>query len=636
MVQQVRRGAIAGLLLLASGVAGCTHLEVNRFEGEGTDKSRSGYAYMLDYTQYEVTVTRSLLDCPAGAMPTIKVEATAIPSLVPDGSQVYVINPESLINAFKTTDISVDYKDGRLVGLNATIEDKSADVVRSVAATAGKIALLAGGFPMPVDGGGMPPVVGCSPEAVAKLASKAADKKLLEAATSSLDAGKSLLTDLTTRYAAAPTGKLARGVDRQKAAVAAGQKTVDEISARLKSAGAWLSRSKTATWPETSSVFASDAMLPLDALTIREWFDPVGLRAVLRQSMIQLKYRNDPATGSLRLDNDGASGNAARLKITMVQFRSRYPRLVAPDFAPASCTSTSDDAGCLQFASMKAALASLVQDAQVDARLADVQLNAVSLHIAPRGSYGAPRASQSGGGAKAGLRYRVPAASWLYVCEGDGACAAPDAKERVVLRLAGTTAQLGTVFNLPFSSPAFASGGVSMAFDDQGRLLKAGLKRTNSSALAVADSVAAIADQAVAYDKAARGADLADLKNAAAIAKAKKELADAEAALVKSPKASLEEELALLEATRKVEDARALVGPNRTKELQNEIALAKLEIDLAEQRKKQQEDPSAAQDAVKAQYDADTAVLNAQKAKLEAEAAVLAAERALIKARAEQ
>lgn len=623
--------AYAALVVAGSTFGGCTHLEVNRFSGEGTEASRSGYAYMLDYTQYEVTVTRTLVACPAGEMPTIKVEANAVASLVPDGSQVYVINPDSLINAFKTSDIIVDYKDGRLVGFNATIEDKTADVIESVARTAGKIALLAGGIPVPVDGGTPAPTIGCSADAVAKLASKKSDTILLETATENLDKGKTLLTDLTTRYAARPTAALAMQIENQKVAVAAGQKNINALTGRITEINSWLSRSRSATWPETSSEFDSQPMLALDPATIDDWFDPVGLRVVIRETMARPRTRLDARTNTRRLMNDGDSGNARRLNLTLAQFTEKYPALVDSGFDPATCVAGVSTTSCRQFAEMKTAL---VPPEQLEARIAETRLHEVSFHLAPRGSYGS--ATDGGGSqdANAGLRYRVPAASWLYVCEGAAKCASPESRNSLVLRQAGSTAQLGKVFNLPFSSPAFASGGVSITFDDQGRLLKAGLKRTNSAALAAADATGSIVDQAVVYDRAARAEELTELNSAAAIAKARKDLADAEEALVESPAETLAEELAILEATREVEDARALVGPSRSKELQNEIDLAKLELDLAEQRKKLREDPNAGQAAIRAQYDAETAILNAQKSKLEAEAAVLEADKALREARA--
>lgn len=611
-----------GITTLCAGIIalnGCTNLEVNKFEGSTTDSSRTGYAYMLDFTQYEITVTRTLIGCPAGELPKVKVEAQANATLVPDGDQVYVIDPQSLIGAFKISDTTIDFKDGRLIGFNSNIEDKTADVISSVAVTAGKIALLSSGIPTPIDGGGPPPIT-CSSEAIQKLANRETNKNLLVAATKSLDDAKVVLTDLTTRYTIKPTQTLANKLKAQKELVDAAQQNVDGIEKKISAANTALTSKSVVTWPETGTTFDSEPMLPLSALSVSEWFDEIALRKLLQEKSSSLKIINND-DDTVTLDNEGETGNAARLKITGEEFAARFP-LLDSKFDTNLCLTTPKTDACLQLQSLRSALAPKTS-----------QLHMISFHLVVRGSYGAKGNAATTKDPKAGLRYRVPASGWLYVCEGEGGCDKPEQKDRVILRQAGTIPQLGSVFNLPFSSPIFASGSMSVSFDDQGRLLKGQTKRTNSTALSVAAAADSITNQLQAYEKAKNSAPLTELDNQLAVAKAKKALSDANSALVKSPKESLDEELALLEAQKKVNEARTALGGGRVADLQSQLEITKIEVELAEQREKLAQDPNASDAAVTAQYTAQTAVLNAQKAKLEAEAALIAAEQALLEAK---
>lgn len=609
----------AAVCVLALGA--CTHLEVGKTTGD--NPSKAGYAYMLDYTQYELVLTRTLLACKVGAEPSIKIEATATPGLVPDGEHVYVIDPSSLISAFKTSDISVDYKDGRLVGFNSATVDRTGEVVTSVAATAGKIALLATGTPVGfVDGSKTTQL--CTADAVAKLQLVKDETPKLAEMANSLLAARTELTGMTTQYAVRPDGKLRKEIAKKTDAIKAAQDAVDAQNKKVSEATKWLTDTVTITWPETSRDFHTALIQPLRPATVDRWFNLAA--AYSFHADRSLSYEKDSADVT-RLRNGGPTGNAAKIRMSEDQFKATYPALTSPTFEPLACDTTRS-AACDELVQLWKALG----DTRLDGKVRKSTEASVSLHLVRRGTYGGEGASTDNGNPKDGLRYRMPAAGALVICEQEAVCAKGD--KTLVAQFPGPIAQLGMIFNVPFSSPAFANGNIGLTLDDQGRLLKASLKRDNAAALGMANAADSVVDQVVAYDKARDSAELTELRNRKIIADARKGANDSEAALTKTPKQLLEEQISLIETQQKLATVTAGLSVSEQKEdLNSQIAIAKLEVDLAEQRKKLLDDPNAAQADVKKRYDAEAAVTTAEKALLEAELARLKAQRELDKAR---
>ena len=610
----MRKRYSVGLLSTLS-LASCTHLEVSPYSTQAPS-NRAGFAYMLDFTQYEINLQRRLLSCDPGEPPKVKVEATITSSLVPDGEQVYVIDPRSLISAFKTSDVNIEYKDGRLVGFNASTVDHTGEVIASVAATVGKVATLAAGIPIPVAANGAARQY-CSAEAIAKLALIDAGKKPIEAATAQLDEARAQLVVLTAQYAAKPSETLRRAVAAKAKSLKTAQDALDKLAEASAKAQDWLTEKQTFRWPERSSAFHDPAGHPLRPATVSKWFDAGSVReGLLADAPIAL-------TGGKLLRNGGPTGNASLLKLSSADFASAYPAL-----AEGADISGCPSAGplCDQFETMVSRRVKAGYDRLIS--------SPISLHLIPTGSYGSEITSRPSRDPRDGLRYRVPAAGALYICEADESCQVNGSESVPVGRLPGAVAQLGTVFNIPFSSPAFASGSVSATFDEQGRLLKAGLKRDSAAALGAANAAGSVADQATAFARSLQEAPAAEFALQTRLAKAQKERDDAVAALVKSPTQQLLDQAAQDDAQRKANEARAALSPTRAQDLTTQLQIATLETQIAQQQRQALEDPQAGQRAVKAQLDAQTDVTLARKASVEAEAALEAAERALATARA--
>jgi septal ring factor EnvC (AmiA/AmiB activator) len=170
---------------------------------------------------------------------------------------------------------------------------------------------------------------------------------------------------------------------------------------------------------------------------------------------------------------------------------------------------------------------------------------------------------------------------------------------------------------------------MSVKFDDQGRLLQAGLKRESSTALGLANAAGSGADQLSSLLKELKNKPLTDAKFDTELAKAKKALQDAEEDLVDTPGELAKTELELQETLQKIDTIKRAMSPDRSKELAQQIAIAKLAADLADQLKRQVTDPNADLAAVASYEQARTTVINGKISSAEAELRLLNAQRAL-------
>jgi hypothetical protein len=614
--------AVASLICLT----GCTHLEVSPHAAGG---AATGYAYALDFTQYEIAVNRTLVGCDPGGAPRIKVEATIKPQLVPDAEQVYVVDPKAMISAFKTSDIALDFKDGRLIGVNASAEDHTAEVIASAATTIAKVAAFSAGIPS-LTSGGVKAVSACKPKAVASLqALKDASPKLTKN-TQTLQDEQAKLADLTTAYVVKPADDLRRKIQDKRDAIKVAQKDLETLTKTVSESQAWLKTSVTVVWPETSlDVDSRPSAYQLDKDARERWFDGEPARAAIKKNFRSPQVLRG-GDGVVRLDNDTpVLGNAAVLGITYDSFKLKYPALTDAKFDYEHCEAITG--ACDLLAALREAL---VVDQRKDLDQFDAALlGEVSLHLRVRGTYGQAPQTAKGGSPRDGIRYRVPASGQLLVCSGASACTIGE--EALIGTQVGPVAQLGAVFNIPFESPAFASGSMEVKFDDQGRLLRAGLKRTNTAALDVAKSAGSVADQYGTYMKAHEGREQADYQRAEAVLKARKAVGDAQAALEETPTDLANKEVTYLEAQKKLAALRAELNTGSANaDLTRDVARTKLEVELADLKTKLSQDPNADQQVVRDAYDAQAAVLTARKTALDAEAEVIRAERELAKTRA--
>lgn len=612
----IRNGFVA--LVAASLVGGCTHLDVRPYAA-GDPKSHSGAAYMLDFTQYTIKITRTLLKCEARSPAIIKTETSVTSSQVPDGAHLYVIDMTSLISAFKTSEMSADYKDGKLVGFNASAVSKEGEIIASLATTAGKIAMMAFA-PVPVAADPTDAFQYCSEEAVARLKLISDNKKPSAEAAANLDEASAQLAVMTAQFLAKPTEKLRKQIKEKSDAIEAGRKKLDGLVKLTTEAQSWLTDVLEVKWPRDSLKFHAPMAYPLPVATSAKWLRVKEIRDFFIDKMLRTMPRIPTQDGHFNLVINKSGGVASLMGISPTMFAQRYPSLT--ETVAWDACETGKDASC-------AADAARLLDDLIQVDYAKAVKAPISLHIVARGSYG----SETAGGIastdpKAGLRYRVPAAAALYICEQDEDCHLETGKTPISVT-EGSVAQLGTVFNIPFSSPMFASGSIGVTLDEQSRLLKVTLKRDTATALGAATALGQVVDQGAAFQKALAQAPLTDLQNQAKILTAQKTVDDLKAGMTKTPLQLVQEELAIREGQQKIAAIDTAMAPSVLKDRTNQLALAQLDVQIAEAERKLAADPQADLALVRQQYAAQTDVLNARKASIEAETAVLVAQRAL-------
>lgn len=264
------RSALALLLAGATGLSACTttHLTSEKVT-PGVVSTLRGAPYSLQFTQYAVKITRTVVDCGSDLKMVNKAEIT--PALVDDGAHTYVIPLDSLTSDFKISDLKVEYVNGRLSSVNAAAEDRTAQTILAAAQGVGKVVttLASGGVV-----GAAGTVESCSDEAIAKLVDVRDAKKAIEKHKAEIDRSKVIVQRLTAAWVAAGSnpkdnGPLKKAVDALEAAAL----NLAAEEERLKQALGFLSYETTVTWPEHSNTFESGKPYEVPLDRFKTWYD---------------------------------------------------------------------------------------------------------------------------------------------------------------------------------------------------------------------------------------------------------------------------------------------------------------------------------------------------------------------------
>ncbi|MES2939386.1 MAG: hypothetical protein V4864_16990 [Pseudomonadota bacterium] len=125
----VRIGAVATAIVLAAGCT--TSLKVQRVD-PNDNMTMVGAPYPLMFTRYQVDVTRQVAACGPQIKIATKVEVKA-EEAAPDARQLFVIDTNSLASPVKTSEVKLSYAtSGAVTSLNASAEDRSAQVIANV------------------------------------------------------------------------------------------------------------------------------------------------------------------------------------------------------------------------------------------------------------------------------------------------------------------------------------------------------------------------------------------------------------------------------------------------------------------------------------------------------------------------
>jgi hypothetical protein len=175
----MRHISFAGVLTASALLAGCVGkiqtLPNREFTPPGA--ALRGISYALPKVRYEVKLTRALAECPVGDVdgkPTalkFSVSAVATPTMV--AGESYSVDYEKLPGWLRTSSFEIKhYPNGTLKSIGAGAEDKTAEVIDSVAKTAFSIATIVGLSSGEVAASAVAPtgIVKCTPQAEAAVA----------------------------------------------------------------------------------------------------------------------------------------------------------------------------------------------------------------------------------------------------------------------------------------------------------------------------------------------------------------------------------------------------------------------------------------------------------------------------------
>lgn len=134
------------VLLMSTALLGCTSLAVRPLD-PATSAPARGYQYSLPFAYYKISVVRTLKGCDdsiSGAKFSFDVAVSATPKFGPDPNQTFVIDNSSLVNWFKTSDISVERFENRMLkSIGASATDLTGSVLSSAAGGVVKLAQAA-------------------------------------------------------------------------------------------------------------------------------------------------------------------------------------------------------------------------------------------------------------------------------------------------------------------------------------------------------------------------------------------------------------------------------------------------------------------------------------------------------------
>lgn len=421
-----KRGTTSAVALLALVLAGCTAtMESTPLLPHGP---REGIGYVLPYTQWAMTVSWRLDYCPDQQNPAtndgrdaalaVKVEAVA--GSADDGELQFLINPQDLQTATSATTFGAKWHDGRnvLSSINASVEDRTAQVIGNLAKTAVKVIPLISGAPTP-PGAAPTASLFCQPEAAIALDAANTAKALVETRDGELKRKTAELTALTAKVTAMAgavddTTKTALGTTLDEVVKARRYLTAaeDALTQTLNA----ISYTRKFTWPSGGNEF-SGGPIEVDPAKVKSW--------VALDTDGQLERR----TVYLQIDRIGTFGRSP----TRSDMRTRRSGEV------------------------------LVRDAT----------NPVA---ARRGgdAYQVPPASSRG------VRYRMPARGVLVACSRSP-CGWEDASAKLA-EFEGPVAQLGYVNVLPFKSRAFGSNSFSAEINVDGSLKSVGYEQKTAPA----------------------------------------------------------------------------------------------------------------------------------------------------------
>ena len=258
------RQMVALFALLASACT--TSLQVSKVDS-AIDASRVGIPYNLPFTQYEIAITREVIKCDTRLTAKVGAEVTSVDARR-DPKMRFVLDPASLASPLKTSEVKLEYDvNGIATSLNATAEDRTAQVIANVVGSVAKIASIAAmaGAPQVREGVCTQPVR----EALKAITTL---RPGVKAATAIVESRTEALKALQTKVAALGINVDQRTKTRLSAAYDALSAATEELSDRSDALDKQLkvvTDKQTVRWPDHGNMFAGT--IPLDDAVFNRW-----------------------------------------------------------------------------------------------------------------------------------------------------------------------------------------------------------------------------------------------------------------------------------------------------------------------------------------------------------------------------
>ena len=134
-------------VLISMILFGCRSLETEKLIEFSEQTEPAGVLYSLPMTKLDLAASWRVTKCgPDGV--TIKSSLKVTPGQIPDPNEVRVLDYRDLGGLTSTSSLKIELtEDGMLKGINASRDDKTAEIVTSFVGSAVKIAALASGIP---------------------------------------------------------------------------------------------------------------------------------------------------------------------------------------------------------------------------------------------------------------------------------------------------------------------------------------------------------------------------------------------------------------------------------------------------------------------------------------------------------
>lgn len=259
------------LLVSCVVAAGCTttSLKVSKVDSSKPE-THIGAPYSLMLTRYRIDVARQVTGCGSKMKTLVKAEIKSVESAA-DPKQQFVLDPNSLANGFKTSEVKLTYyPSGAVASLNASSEDRTTQVVSNVAATVVKsvtIMAASGAAPGPA---GIPEV--CNQQVLDALADIKKYNPQVDAATKAVDTLTADIKNLLAKVAAAsgnPDEATKKLLSKRYDSLALANENLKEKTAALNKALKLVTYTETIIWPPDGNTWTKT--LPLSESIFNRW-----------------------------------------------------------------------------------------------------------------------------------------------------------------------------------------------------------------------------------------------------------------------------------------------------------------------------------------------------------------------------